>query len=73
MGCMAWRRTLSLEAELEMADDLIDGLRVFDEGDDTHLASAGRTNKMVYLVNFADHLGPASGTNMSTEVRSSIK
>jgi len=39
--------TLSLEAELEMADDLIDDLRVFDEGDDTHLASAGRTNKRV--------------------------
>jgi len=27
------RWSFSLEAELEMADDLIDGLRVFDEGD----------------------------------------
>ena len=42
----------------------INDLRVFDEGDDTHLASAGRTNKRVYLINFADHLGPASGRDM---------
>jgi len=31
---MAWRRTLCLEAELEMADDLIDNLRIFDKRDD---------------------------------------
>lgn len=42
-----------------MADDLIDGLRVFDEGDDTHLSSASRTQQRVYLINFVDHLGPA--------------
>jgi len=41
------RWSFSLEAELEMADDLIDGLRVFDEGDYPHLASAGRTKKRV--------------------------
>jgi len=58
------RWSFSLEAELEMADDLIDGLRVFDEGDDTHLASASRTQQRVYLINFADHLGPASGRDM---------
>jgi hypothetical protein len=32
-----------LEAELEMADDLIDGFRIFDKRDDFHLASTGRT------------------------------
>jgi hypothetical protein len=26
----AWRRTFGLEVELEMADDLIDGLGIFD-------------------------------------------
>jgi len=57
-------RRLGLEAELKMADDLIDGLRVFDEGDDTHLSSAGRTNKRVNLIDFSDHLSPASGRDM---------
>jgi len=51
-----------------MADDLIDGLRVFDEGDDTHLALAGRTNKRVYLINFADHLSPAFGRDMILKI-----
>ena len=34
------RRALGSEGELEVADDLVDRLRVFDEGDDAHLATA---------------------------------
>jgi hypothetical protein len=34
-----------LEAELGMANDLIDNLRIFDEGDDTPLASAVRAEE----------------------------
>ena len=36
---------LGSEGELEVADDLVDRLRVFDEGDDAHLATAGRTEE----------------------------
>jgi hypothetical protein len=37
---------------------------IFDEGDDTHLASAGRTNERVNLIDFSDHLRLASGRDM---------
>jgi hypothetical protein len=36
------RRALGCEDELEVANDLIDDLIVFDKGDDPHLASAAR-------------------------------
>jgi hypothetical protein len=39
---LRWRRSLSFKAELKMFDDLIDGFVVFDEGDNSHLASATR-------------------------------
>jgi hypothetical protein len=47
-----------------MADDPVDGLRVFDEGDDTHLSSASRTQKTVYLIDFSDYLGAGFGREM---------
>jgi hypothetical protein len=59
------RRPFSFKGQLEMADDPIDGLRVFDEGDDTHLSSASRTQQRVYLIDFSDHLGPAFGRDMA--------
>jgi len=58
MGHMAWRRTFGLEVELEVADDLIDGLGIFDERDDLHLTSARRAQQGVELVDLADHLAP---------------
>lgn len=42
-----------------MVDDSVDDGIISDEGDDSHLASAGRTDKRIYLINFSDHLGPA--------------
>ncbi len=56
-----WRRTLGQEAELEMADYLIDGHGVFDEGNDLHPTSTARTKQRIYLVDFTDHLGPPLG------------
>jgi len=46
----------------------VNDLRIFDEGDDTHLASEGRANKRVYLMNFVDHLGQASGRDMILKI-----
>ena len=44
MGHMGWRRSFGLEAELEMADDPVDGCGIFDEGEEQrHLEiDAGR-------------------------------
>jgi hypothetical protein len=39
MGHMGWWRPFGLEAELEMADDPVDGLSFFDKRDDSHLAT----------------------------------
>jgi hypothetical protein len=55
-------RPLGLEAELEMADEFIDGLRVFDEGDDTHLASARRTETMGFAGKHEEMLFPTVWT-----------
>ena len=44
-----------------MADDLIDGFRIFDKRDDSHLASTGRTKQRIHFVDLAGHLGPAFG------------
>lgn len=44
-----------------MADDLIDDLRVFNEGDDPHLSSASRTEEGGNFIELADHLRPPSG------------
>ena len=54
------RRALGCEDELEVANDLIDDLMVFDKGDNPHLASAGRTEQRICLVDFSDHLCPTS-------------
>jgi len=50
MGRMAWRRTLSLEAELEMADDLIDDLRIFDKRNDPHPTAICRALREIPLL-----------------------
>jgi hypothetical protein len=42
VGSMGRWRPFGLEAEFEMTDDLIDGLRIFDEGNDLHLTFSGR-------------------------------
>jgi len=44
------KRSFSFEDELEMADDPIDNLELFDEGDNPHLATGGRTNKTVNVI-----------------------
>ena len=44
------RWSFSLEAELKMADDLIDNLQLLDEGNDTNLTTTGRTKKRIHLV-----------------------
>jgi len=46
-----------------MADDAVDDLRLFDEGDDSHPATTCRTTKRIDLVDFPDHLCPASLRN----------
>jgi hypothetical protein len=51
-------RPLGLEAELEMTDDPIDGLGIFDKGDDSHPSSTGRTKQRFRFVYLADHPGP---------------
>jgi len=45
-----------------MADDLIDGLRVLDEGDDTHLSSAGRTETTGFAGKHEEALFPTVWT-----------
>ena len=39
----------SLEAELEMADDLIDGCGIFDEGNDLHLAATSGALRVNFI------------------------
>jgi len=55
----AWRRSLGLEAELEVSDDPIDNLRIFDIRDDSHLPSTRRAYQRVHIVDLADHLRPS--------------
>lgn len=57
-------RPFSVKAKLGVADDPVDGLRLFDEGDSTHLASAGRTKHRIQFVDLADHLRPAIAGHM---------
>jgi hypothetical protein len=49
-GNIRWGRPFGLEAELEMAGDLIDGFRIFDKRDDSHLASTGRTKQTILIL-----------------------
>ncbi|NIM57346.1 MAG: hypothetical protein GTO16_00170 [Candidatus Aminicenantes bacterium] len=50
---MRGKWSFSLETELEMADDLIDGLSVFDKGDTTHLTSAESRGGSCIIQNFS--------------------
>lgn len=54
-------RPLSLKVELEMVDDLIDNLRFFEEGDNSHLVTTGKTTKRIHLADLTDYLGSAFG------------
>jgi len=47
-----------------MADGSVNGLGLFDKRDDSHLATTCRTKQRVNLIDFSDHLGPASGREM---------
>ncbi|MDH5466783.1 MAG: hypothetical protein OEY25_05135 [Candidatus Aminicenantes bacterium] len=47
---MGWWRTLCLEGNLEMADDLIDCLGIFDEGNDLHLTSTRRATDIASAI-----------------------
>ena len=47
---MRQRSSFGYEAELKMADDLIDNLRFLDEGNNTNLTTTGRTKKRIHLV-----------------------
>jgi hypothetical protein len=42
-----------------MADDPVNGLRLLDKRDDSHLATTCRTKQRVNLIDFSDHLGPS--------------
>ena len=44
------RRALGCEDELEVANDLIDDLMVFDKGDDPHLATCGGAMKVISFI-----------------------
>ena len=60
MNTLRWGWALGLEGELKMEDYLIYDLRVFNEGDDPHLASTARAQQRVCLVDFSYHLCPAA-------------
>jgi hypothetical protein len=53
LDLMWWRWPCSFKCELEMADDLIDGLRIFDESDNLHFASTRRAQQRIELVDLA--------------------
>jgi len=58
---MRRRRPFGLKGKLEMADDPVDNLMIFNERDNLHPAATGRTDQWIHLVDLADHLGPACG------------
>ena len=58
------RRAFGLECQLEMMDDPVDNLMVFDERDDPHPADAGWTQQRINFIHLADHLGPAFGRHI---------
>jgi len=46
-----WRRAFGYEAALKMFDDFIDGFVIFDESDNVHLSSAGKTEQWIHFRN----------------------
>ncbi len=48
-----------MKGELEVADNLIDNLMIFNTGDDSHLASAAKAQHRINFINFTDHLRPS--------------
>jgi hypothetical protein len=45
-------RAFGYEAELKMFDDFIDGFVIFDESDNVHLSSAGKTEQWIHFKNW---------------------
>jgi len=58
---MWWRWPCSFKCELEMADDPVDDLRLFDKRDDSHLASTRGAQQRIKFIDLADYLDPAFG------------
>ena len=58
------RRAFGLESKFELSDDPVQCGIIGDEGDHSHLCTACRTEEGVYFIDFADHLGPASGRDI---------
>ena len=54
-----------MEAEFEVVDDLVYDHMIFDKSNDFHFCTAVGTEEGVYLIDFADHPGPAFGGHMA--------
>jgi len=58
---MRRRRPFSFKGQLEMTDDPVDCLRLFDKRYDSHLTSTGGAQQRIHFIDFADHLSPGFG------------
>jgi hypothetical protein len=56
---LRWRRTFGLESEFEVVDDIVYDFMIFDKSNDFHFCTAVGTEEEVYLIDFADYLGPS--------------
>jgi hypothetical protein len=50
-------RPFSFKGQLEMADDPVNSLRLFDKRDNGHFASTGGAQQRIYLINLAYYMG----------------
>ncbi len=55
------RWSFGMKSEFEVSDDLINDFMILDKRDNPHPTPTLRTDKRAYLINFSDHLSPASG------------
>jgi len=62
---MRRRRAFGLESEFEVVDDVVYDFMIFDKSNDFHFCTAVGTEEGVYLIDLADHLGPAFGGHMA--------
>ncbi len=54
-----------MESEFEVVDDIVYDFMVFDKSNDFHFCTAMGTEEEVYLIDFADHPGPAFGGHIA--------
>ncbi len=52
-------RPFSFKGQLEMTDDPVDCLRLFDKRYDPHLATTGGAQQKIHFIDLKDQLGPA--------------